>query len=412
MGESEASAMRNGGTLLISTCAAVLLGTAACAPAGDSGPPPEQPRRAPLPPPTLSITPAHGAKRVPPDAGIGLKVTGGKITSVSVTDAKGREVPGRLGADGTWRPAWPFTPSTAYTVRAQAAAPDGGKTVTERAAFTTLKPKRVLETGMSPLDGEKVGVGMPIQVLLSKPVTAQKDRAAVERSLTVHMSKPVEGAWSWVSDREVQYRPREYWPVGEKVTVVAHMAGLRIGRDVWGTKDRTVHFTVGPRHITTINNRTHRAVVRSNGKVVKTIPVSLGKPGYESWSGTMIAQEKAPDFLMDSATIGIPGEYLHHTKWNVRLTYSGMFFHAAPWSVGDQGRRNVSHGCVNASTANAHWFYNFTQRGDIIKITGTSRKLRFGNGPTPWTKTWEEWLAGSALKTSAATPPGAASTDA
>ncbi|MEV4805736.1 Ig-like domain-containing protein [Nonomuraea sp. NPDC049421] len=402
-GESEASAMRNGGTLLISTCAAVLLCTAACTsssgPGGPGGPGGAL-ERAPLPPPQLVITPAHGAKKVPPDTGIGVKVTGGKITAVSVVDAKGRAVGGALTSDGTWRPTWPFKPAAAYTVRVQAAAPDGGNVITERAAFTTLKPKRVLETGMSPLDGEKVGIGMPIQLLLSKPVTAQKDRAAVERSLTVHMSKPVEGAWSWVSDREVQYRPRMYWPTGEKVTVVAHLAGLRIGRDLWGLKDRTVHFTVGPRHITTINSKTHRAVVRDNGKVVKKIPVSLGKPGYESWSGTMIAQEKAPDFLMDSATIGIPGEYLHHTKWNVRMTYSGMFFHAAPWSVGDQGRRNVSHGCVNASTTNAHWFYNFTQRGDIIRVTGTSRKLQFGNGPTPWTKSWQEWLAGSALKTS------------
>ncbi|MEV4177445.1 Ig-like domain-containing protein [Nonomuraea sp. NPDC049709] len=397
-GELEASTMRNGGTILVSTFTVVLLVTAACT-SGGSNSPPQQPQ-AYVPPPRLSITPADGTKKVPPDTGIGVRVTDGKVTELTVADAKGHEVSGSLGADGTWRPRWPLKPATAYTVNARATSPDGTQVVTKRAAFTTLKPQRVLETGMAPLDGEKVGIGMPIQLLLSKPVTEQKDRAAVERSLTVQMSKPVEGTWSWVSDREVQFRPREYWPTGEKVTVVAHLAGLRIGRNLWGTKDRTVTFTVGPEHITTIHNKTHRAVVRKNGEVVKTIPVSLGKPGYESYSGTMIAQEKAADFLMDSATVGIPGEYLHHTKWNVRMTYSGMFFHAAPWSTSAQGNRNVSHGCVNASTSNARWFYNFTQRGDIIKVTGTSRKLRFGNGPTPWTKSWEEWLAGSALRTS------------
>jgi lipoprotein-anchoring transpeptidase ErfK/SrfK len=286
-------------------------------------------------------------------------------------------------------------PSTAYTVNAQATGTDG-KQVMARAAFTTLRPKRVLETGMSPLNGEKVGVGMPIQLLLSRPVTARDDRAAIERSLTVQMSKPVEGAWSWVSDREVQFRPREYWPAGEKVTVVAHLAGVEAGRNVWGTKDRTLTFTVGPEHITKIRNGSHEAVVRKNGKVVKTIPVSLGKKGDDSYSGVMIAQEKAASTLMDSATIGRPGLYYARTKWNVRMTYSGMFFHAAPWSIGAQGSRNVSHGCVNASMANARWFYNFTQRGDIIEVKGTSRKLRFGNGPTPWAKSWEEWLAGSA----------------
>ncbi|SEU24131.1 L,D-transpeptidase [Nonomuraea wenchangensis] len=387
--------MRTGGTLLLSACTAVLLLTAACAP-GEPGTPQRQGQ--PGAPARLLITPAHGARKVAPDTGISVKVTDGQVTGVIVTDADGRQISGGAGADGTWRPQWPLKPSTAYTVRVRAVGTDG-RQVTERATFTTLKPARVLDSGLSPVDGERVGVGMPIQLILTKPVAAREDRAAVERALTVEMSKPVEGSWSWVSDREVQYRPRSYWPSGEEVTVVAHLAGLRVGRGTWGVKDRRVTFTVGAEHITKIRNGTHRAVVRKNGKVVRTIPISLGKPGFESWSGTMIAQEKAPDILMDSATIGLPGLYRTRTKWNIRMTYSGMFFHAAPWSVGDQGHRNVSHGCVNASTSHAHWFYNFTQRGDIIKIVGTKHKLQFGNGPTPWTKTWDQWRAGSALYT-------------
>ncbi|QYC42160.1 Putative L,D-transpeptidase LppS precursor [Nonomuraea coxensis DSM 45129] len=385
--------MRTGGTLLLSACTAVLLLTAACAP---DAPPPQQQRRGV--PARLLITPGDGTRKVAPDTGINVKVTDGQVTGVIVTDPGGRQISGTTGTDGTWRPQWPLKPSTAYTVRVQAVGTDG-KQVTERATFTTLKPARVLDGGMSPLDGERVGVGMPIQLQLSRPVTGREERAAVERALTVEMSKPVEGSWSWVSDREVQYRPRAYWPSGEEVTVVAHLAGLRVGRGVWGAKDRRVTFTVGPQHITRIRNGAHRAVVRKNGKVVRTIPVSLGKPGYESWSGTMIAQEKVPDMIMDSATIGQPGLYRSRTRWNVRMTYSGMFFHAAPWSVGDQGHRNVSHGCVNASTGHARWFYNFTQRGDIIKVVGTSHKLQFGNGPNPWAKSWAEWQAGSALHT-------------
>ncbi|KAB8192168.1 L,D-transpeptidase family protein [Nonomuraea phyllanthi] len=386
--------MRNGGTLLVSTFAVMLLLTAGCFSGGSNAPPEGQRDRGPAA--KLSITPADGSKKVAPDTGISVKVTDGRVTRLTVADAKGREVMGSADAGGTWRPRWPLKPSTAYTVSVRATGTDGEQ-VTARSEFTTLKPKRVLDTGMSPLNGEKVGVGMPIQLLLSRPLAEREDRAAVERSLEVRMSKPVEGAWSWVSDREVQFRPREYWPTGERVTVVAHLAGVRAGRNLWGAKDRAVSFTVGPEHITKIRNSTHRAVVRKNGDVVRTIPVSLGKKGDESYSGTMIAQEKAADVLMDSATVGRPGEYYAHTKWNVRMTYSGMFFHAAPWSVSDQGRRNVSHGCVNANMANARWFYNFTQRGDIIKVTGTSRKLEFGNGPTPWAKSWEDWLAGSAL---------------
>ncbi|MET7336863.1 Ig-like domain-containing protein [Nonomuraea sp. NPDC005650] len=390
--------MRNGRTVLVGTFTVAVLMAAGCSSGGGSGGGPGAPGKSQEPGPVakLAITPANGTKKVAPDAGVSAKATDGKLTKLTVADAKGHEVSGTLGADGTWHPKWPLRPSTAYTVSAQATGTDG-KPVTARATFTTIKPKRTLESGMAPLDGEKVGVGMPVQLLLSRPVTTQQDRAAVEKSLEVRMSKPVEGAWSWVSDREVQFRPREYWPTGEKVTVVAHLAGLRAGQDVWGTKDRSLTFTVGDEHITEISNKTHEAVVRKNGQVVKTIPVSLGKPGDDSWSGTMIAQEKAASTLMDSATIGKPGEYRTTTHWNVRMTYSGTFFHSAPWSTGDQGSRNVSHGCVNASPANAKWFYRFTQRGDIIEVTGTSRKLRFGNGPTPWVKSWDDWLAGSAL---------------
>ncbi|MEW9548192.1 Ig-like domain-containing protein [Nonomuraea sp. NPDC050783] len=398
--------MRNArtGTTIAGALAAALMTTgllaAGCSSGGGTAPPggpggADTPARR-EPAAKLSITPADGTEKVPPDTGVGVRADGGKVTGVSVADAKGRAVDGALGSDGTWRPRWPLRPSTSYTVTAKATGTDG-RPVTATATFTTLKPKRALESGMSPLDGEKVGVGMPVQLLLSRPVTAEADRARIERALAVRMSEPVEGAWSWVSDREVQFRPREYWPVGERVTVVAHLAGLRVGRDVWGTKDRSLTFTVGPSHITKVDARAHEAVVRAGGKVVRTIPVSLGKPGDDSYSGVMIAQEKAAETVMDSATVGKPGEYRIRTKWNVRMTYSGTFFHAAPWSTGAQGNRNVSHGCVNASPDDARWFYEFTQRGDIIEVTGTSRKLQFGNGPTPWARSWKDWLAGSAL---------------
>ncbi|TDD25769.1 L,D-transpeptidase [Nonomuraea diastatica] len=385
--------MRNGRTsrTVAGTLTAAMLLTAGCTAGGDQAPDGRQ-----APAAKLSITPANGAEKVPPDTGVSVKVTGGEVAALTVADAKGREVRGSVGADGTWRPRWSLRPSTRYTVSARATGTDG-RPVTGKATFTTLEPERVLKSGISPLDGETVGVGMPVQLLLSRPVTGKEHRAAIERSLEVRMSQPVEGAWSWVSDREVQFRPRAYWPVGEQVTVVAHLAGVRAGDGLWGARDRRLTFTVGAEHITKVSAGAHKAVVRRNGDVVKTMPVSLGKPGDDSYSGVMIAQEKAPEIVMDSATVGEPGEYRIRTKWNVRMTYSGTFFHAAPWSTGAQGSRNVSHGCVNASPENARWFYEFTQRGDIIEVTGTSRKLRFGNGPTPWAKSWEDWLAGSAL---------------
>ncbi|XVQ07866.1 L,D-transpeptidase [Spirillospora sp. CA-255316] len=345
----------------------------------------------------VAVTPANGSRDVAPDQPVVVKSGKGRLTAVTVADSKGRKAEGRLAADGrSWRSSWGLRPSTTYTVTAQVAA-DGGKPVAASSTFTTLTPAQKLESGMSPLEGEKVGVGMPIQLLLSKPVTTPQGRQAVERALEVRMSKPVEGAWYWISDREVNFRPRDYWPVGQKVQVVAHLAGVRAGEGLWGVKDRTLDFTVGPRHVTRIDAKKYQATVTDGGRTVRTMKVSLGKPGDDSYTGVMIAQEKQAAMVMDSSTTGNPGEYRTPTKWNVRMTYSGTFIHSAPWSTGSQGSANVSHGCVNASPADAKWFYEFTNRGDIIEVTGTTRKLRFGNGPTPWAKSWEDWVKGGAL---------------
>jgi lipoprotein-anchoring transpeptidase ErfK/SrfK len=349
------------------------------------------------PAPKVAITPANGSRDVAPDQPVVVTSDKGRLTAVTVADPKGGKAEGRLAADGrSWRSSWGLRPSTTYTVTAQVAA-DGGKPAASSSTFTTLTPAQKLETGMSPLEGEKVGVGMPIQLLLSKPVTTPQGRQAVERSLEVRMSRPVEGAWYWISDKEVNFRPRDHWPVGQKVRVVAHLAGVRAGEGLWGVKDRTLNFTVGPRHITRIDAKKYQATVTDGGRTVRTMKVSLGKPGDDSYSGVMIAQEKQAAMVMDSSTTGNPGEYRTPTKWNVRMTYSGTFIHSAPWSTGSQGSANVSHGCVNASPADARWFYEFTNRGDIIEVTGTTRKLRFGNGPTPWAKSWEDWVKGSAL---------------
>ncbi|MFE9099207.1 L,D-transpeptidase [Actinomadura geliboluensis] len=345
----------------------------------------------------LAITPATGTRQAAPDQPVTVTADNGKLTNVTLTyGQKNAKAEGRLAADGkSWKSSWTLRPSTTYTVTATGAG-EGGKPVTATSTFTTLTPQKKLTSGMSPLDGETVGVGMPVQLLLSRPVSTKAGKVAVEKALEVRMSKPVEGAWYWISDKEVDFRPRDYWPSGQKVKVIAHLAGLKVGDGVYGTKDRSASFTVGARHITTIDAKKHRATVTDGGRTVRTMKVSLGKPGHDSYSGTMIAQEKAADIVMDSATTGDPGEYRIPTKWNVRLTYSGTFVHSAPWSTDAQGNDNVSHGCVNAAPSDAKWFYDFTNRGDIVKVTGTSRQLQFGNGPTPWAKDWDGWLAGSA----------------
>ena len=105
---------------------------------------------------------------------------------------------------------------------------------------------------------------------------------------------------------------------------------------------------------------------------------------------------------MDAATLGLePGDPNYYSIPNVRYamreTWSGEFVHAAPWSVGSQGRANVSHGCIGMSTGNAAWLFGQAKVGDPIIVTGTARGLEKGNGWTDWDISYEEFKKGSAL---------------
>jgi hypothetical protein len=98
-------------------------------------------------------------------------------------------------------------------------------------------------------------------------------------------------------------------------------------------------------------------------------------------------------------TLGIPGEnYLVNVNWAERLTWGGEFIHAAPWSVGDQGHTNVSHGCVNMSDLNSKWLFDQeNDAGDPVIVKGTEVQLQYGNGFTAWNIPWSQYVSMSAL---------------
>jgi lipoprotein-anchoring transpeptidase ErfK/SrfK len=105
---------------------------------------------------------------------------------------------------------------------------------------------------------------------------------------------------------------------------------------------------------------------------------------------------------MNSETVGIsagdPEAYdLDNVEYAMRVTYSGEFVHAAPWSVGYQGYSNVSHGCTGMSTDNAAWFYNLSKRGDVVEYTGTDVQMTMTNGYGDWNVGYAEYAKGSAL---------------
>lgn len=346
----------------------------------------------------LDVTPASDARGVAPAEPVTVNAHNGRITSATLTTARGRPVRGELSADGsTWSATGALRFGTTYDLSVAAADP-AQRSKQLRTTFTTVTPKATTYPSVVPLDGETVGVGIPIIIYWSKPV---HDRAAAERALKVTADKPVHGAWHWYSDTEVHFRPRHFWPAYTHVTIHIGVGGKDLGGGVYGETSREIHFTVGSSMISRVSNAKHRMTVSRDGKVVRTMPVALGLSRTPTSSGTMVVFEKYKQKYFDSSTFGVPrdapGGYYEKVYWDTKYTYGGEYVHAAPWSVVQQGHANASHGCVNVSTANAEWFYYHSKRGDVIQIQGTRRMVRPQDGWTDWNLSWSDWLAGSAV---------------
>jgi lipoprotein-anchoring transpeptidase ErfK/SrfK len=224
---------------------------------------------------------------------------------------------------------------------------------------------------------------------------AKDQRANIERRLLVTSDPPQVGSWHWFSDEEIHYRPKEYWQEGTKISARLATGGLQMTGTAYGAKDVTIRASIGEKVEMTIEDSTHTMTVAKGGAVVKTLPISLGKASTPSSSGHMVVMTKNQSELFKSDT---PGDsYSTTVYWTQRLTTGGEYIHAAPWSVDDQGKRNVSHGCTNVSNENAKWLYGLTHVGDPVTVSGTPRRVEWGNGWTDWDRPWEEYVKGSAL---------------
>jgi lipoprotein-anchoring transpeptidase ErfK/SrfK len=358
--------------------------------------------------PKLTVTPKDGTTDARPDLGVVVRTASGTLQDV-VVRSNGAKVSGVLSKDGkSWRTLWALAPGSAYTVKATAIGRHGRKS-TATSQFRTLQPvQTVAVSDVTPAPGETVGVGMPLIVTFSGPVL---NKAWVERALVVGSAHAVQGAWRWISDQQVIFRAKRYWQPHQQISFTAHLAGVRVARDVYGAADFTQKFNVGEANVSTVNVATHRMVVTRDGRRVQDVGISAGRGGdwkFTTTNGIHAVMGKANPVVMTSAWMGItdpkdPDYYKLTVNDAVRISDSGEFVHSAPWSVWAQGRTNVSHGCVNTSPAFAAWFYGISQRGDIVTVTGTSRELEWNNGWGYWQMPWKEWVQGSALRQPVAT---------
>jgi lipoprotein-anchoring transpeptidase ErfK/SrfK len=350
-----------------------------------------------LNPAVLAFVPAAGAADVAPGETVSVAVTNGKVGEVKLTGADGKKVAGKPKADGSgWESSEPLGYGKSYTVNATATGADG-KPVTAASIFTTIPtPAHQVSVSVNLADGETVGVGMPLIFTFSGKVA---DKSAVEKALKISADPQPEGAFHWFGDKSVTWRPKDYWSPGTKITMNAAIYGKNLGNGTFGSQDRVATGTVGDKLVAVVDGQTHQMTVSVNDQEVKKIPVSIGKQGHNTPAGSYTVMREHNGYTMDSSTYGVPadapGGYRTFIQYAVRMSNSGIFYHSAPWSVSSQGRSNVSHGCINLSTANAQWLMDTSKKGDIVTVQNSGGpKLAATDGWSVWQMSWDEWKSG------------------
>ncbi|WP_323445185.1 L,D-transpeptidase [Streptomyces yaizuensis] len=353
-------------------------------------------------PATVTVTPSGQAAK----AGEPVRVTaqGGRLASVEVTDGKGKALKGRLSDENTvWTSERRAAPGTTYQVTTRTSA-DGGATDTKKASFTTTAAQKVNKVELRPGKKTTVGIGQPISFVFDHPVA---NKAEVEKHLKVSTSNDTEGSWGWMKDwsgrDRVDWRPEEYWKPGTKVTLDAQLNGIDSGpAGGWFVRDYSTDFTIGSHQVVKVDLDAKQLTLERDGKKVRTIPVSGGTPDDKrrSWKGTTVLMSKEGTINMRSETVGLGDAYDKMVDYSMRLTWSGMYAHAAPWNSGYFGRANKSSGCIGMSTENAAGFYDQVRVGDPFVTTGQDTKgvPPQGNGFSNWNLSWTEWQKLSALK--------------
>lgn len=353
----------------------------------------------PIPHPVLTAGGPVGPRAATPwQAPINLTVAHGKIKTLTVLDPDGTALPGTLGPAGWQSTASSLVPAATYQVTADVE-DEAGETQRLSLAIRTTPAERILHAVLSPGDGNVVGVGMPLTVTLNHPVKTDADRAALVSRLKVVTTPAVAGAWHWMDSSELHYRGPTYWKSGTTISLSANLRRLQLSDGTWGSGTRRTTFRIGDALISTVDVTKHVMTIRRNGKVLRVAKVSTGRDKYPTKGGVHIVLEKTKLKIMDSATVGIPRNspdgYYEKVPFSVRISNGGAFVHAASWSVRSQGVRNVSHGCVNMSPADAQWFFGLAKRGDVVNVVNSPVKpVLWDAGMSDWNMSFAAWAKG------------------
>jgi lipoprotein-anchoring transpeptidase ErfK/SrfK len=348
-----------------------------------------------------------GTKDVPVNEPIEVKVDEGRLTSVSVTGGMG-SIPGEMAADGrSWASQEGLQLPFGTTYQISAVAVDGeGRTKAINDSFTTIAPQEQVNPAVLYMaDYDTYGVGMPIMVNFNVPVTEKK---AVEERLSVTSTIPLEGAWSWnEANTRVTFRPNGFWPSGTSVSFTSSLYGVKLNDVAYGASNPSINFNVGDKVVMDVDVNTYQMTVSKNDVPLKTIPVTIGKAGFETHEGVKVITGKEGTITMRSAPGSTDPYVAENVQFSMRLTEHGEYLHAAPWANSAFGNYANSHGCISMTTDNAGWLWSQTNEGDVITTFGTGFPWQQDNGVTAWNYSWEQWLSRSATGPMLVGPEGA-----
>ncbi|WP_148668235.1 Ig-like domain-containing protein [Streptomyces sp. WAC05950] len=368
------------------------------------------PGRVRSPDEAIRITPDDNAKGVPADGRLTVTVPEGRLERVVVTkveDAQAEEVPGAIAADGlSWSPtpqAGRLALAAKYTV--DAVALDGhNRRQARHTTFTTYVPEERFIGYFKPENRSTVGTGMIVSFKFSREI---ERRADVERAIRITSEPAVEVAGHWFGKERLDFRPKQYWKPGTKVTVRMELRDVEGAPGSYGIQSKTVTFTVGRSQVSTVDAEAHTMEVRRDGELLSTVPISAGAPKTTTYNGKMVVMELFDVTRMNGQTVGFGGEYdIPDVPHAMRLTNSGTFLHGNYWSSPDTfGTTNVSHGCVGlrddkggGSDTPAGWFFDRTLIGDVVEVVNSQDKtVAADNGLGGWNMSWADWVAGSAV---------------
>ncbi|MFD5073492.1 Ig-like domain-containing protein [Streptomyces sp. NPDC058371] len=351
--------------------------------------------------PTVTVIPADGTKRADFANPVEVTVADGTLSSVEVTGDDGATLAGSFNDARTrWTSGRNPYSDTAYSVTVKA---QGAEEYT--AEFSTKAPGETFVGYFTPEANSTSGVGMPVSINFTRAV---KDRAAVQKAITVTAEPAVDVVGHWFSDTRLDFRPEDYWAAGTKITLSLRLKDVEGTDGVYGTQSKDVVFHIGREQISTVDLAQKTMTVRRDGKTLATYPVTGGDADHTTWSGIMVISERFKETRMESSTVGLGDEYdIPDVPHAQRLTTSGTFIHGNYWAAASVfGTTNASHGCIglrdtqgaNDGSTPGYAFYKGSMLGDVVVVKNSGEDtVAASNGLNGWNLPWSDWQAGSAL---------------